>query len=402
MFFAEVLFPQDWTPGQVTSLDGAELVEEVLPSVQLNPAIHFLRMYENYTDARWLPGSLQESAGRVLDSLDVGYNMAVHVGHGYRNVMSCADQTIENANVLALTNGNRLSNMYAIDCTSNAIDFPCIGEAFLNAPNGGAVTNVGSTRFDFPHAGRAFQKEYFRVMYDDSISAVGEVQARQKLPFVGQSVQDNINRWTETTLLMLGDPELHQWLGIPRTLNVTKPATYLLSDTTMLVNVKVGATPLSGARVTLFKANDDYRSATTDVAGNAVVEFRPGSTGTFTVTVTGLDCRPYQATMTVGAPAAAALADLTPVIDDDNAGGTIGNGNGLVDAGEVVDIRVPVINRGGTTANGVSGTLSTTDGVVTIVTPAVSYGTIAVSATVNGATFYRMSIPTLPRPASWR
>ena len=65
------------------------------------------------------------------------------------------------------------------------------------------------------------------------------------------------------------------------------------------------------------------------------------------------------------------------MIDDDERGGTIGNGNGLVDAGEVVDIRVPVINRGGTTANGVSGAASTTDGVVTIVTPAVSYGTIA-------------------------
>src|SRR5262249_55473057 len=194
-------------------------------------------------------------------------------------------------------------------------------------------------------------------------------------------------------LLMLGDPELHQWLGRPRTLTVTKPATYALTDTTMTVNVKIGVTPLGGARVTLYKAGDDYRSATTDAAGNAVVEVRPGSTGTFTVTVTGFDCRPYQATMTVGAAAAVALSDLTPVIDDDGAGGTSGNGNGQIDAGEVVDIRVPVINRGGTTANGVNGTLSTTDGLVSIVTPVVSYGTIAASATVNGATWYRMSIP---------
>src|SRR5262245_12414511 len=393
MFFAEVLFPQNWTPGTVTSLDGAELVEEVLPSVNLNANMHYMRLYENYTDPRWSPGALQEFASVVLDSIDAGYNMAVHVGHGYRNVMSCADNTIENANVLALTNGNRLTNVYAIDCTSNAIDFPCIGEAFLNAPNGGAVTNIGSTRFDFPHAGRAFQKEYFRVMFDDSVTAVGEVQARQKLPFVGQSVQDNINRWTETTLLMLGDPELHQWLNLPRTLTITKPSTYLLSDTSMTVNVKIGATPLGGAKVTLYKENDDYRSAITDAAGNAVVEFRPGSIGSFTVTVTGFDCRPFQATMTVGAAAAAVLADLTPVIDDDGSGGTQGNSNGQIDGGEVVDIRVPVINRGGTTASAVNGTLSTTDGLVTIGTPAVSYGSIAPSTTANGTTFYRMSIP---------
>ena len=392
MFFAEVLFPQDWQPGQITSLDGAELAEEVLPSLDLNPDLHFLRLYENYTDARWRPGSLQESAATVLDSLDAGYNMAIHIGHGYRNVMSCGDRTIENADALALTNGNRLSNLYAIDCTSNAIDFPCIGEAFLNAPNGGAVTNIGSTRVDFPWSGRAFQKEYFRLMFQDSITAVGEAQARQKLPFAGQSLTDNLNRWTTTTLLMLGDPELHQWIGPPRTLTVTKPATYALTDTSMLVNVKIAGVPLLGATVTLYKADDDYRSAVTDGSGNALVEFRPGSTGSFTVTVTGFDCRPYEATMTVGAASAAALADLAPVIDDDAIGGTSGNGNGQFDAGEVVDVTIPIINRGGTTANAVTGTLSTTDGLVTITNAAVSYGTLAPSATGSGTGAFRLAI----------
>ena len=135
LFFAEVLFPQDWTPAASRSLDGAELVEEsaALGAARI-PAIHYPRLYENYTDARWAPGSLQETARRVLDSLD---RRLQHRGPRrprlpQRHVVS-ATQTIENADALALTNGNRLSNMYAIDCTSNAIDFPCIGEAFLHA-----------------------------------------------------------------------------------------------------------------------------------------------------------------------------------------------------------------------------------------------------------------------------
>jgi len=392
-FFAEVLFPQPWSPGQATSLDGAELVEEVLPSLNSNPGIHYLRQYENYTDSRWTPGSLQETKEAVIDSLNVGYNMAVHVGHGYRNVMSCGDATLENSDVLALTNGNRLSNMYAIDCTSNAIDFPCIGEAFLLAPNGGAVTNIGSSRFDFPHAGRAFQAEYMKLMFHDSVTAVGETQARQKLPFAGQSVTDNINRWTETTLLMLGDPELREWTGKPRTLAVTHPASYTLTDTTMTVNVKIGATPLYGARVTLYKPGDDYRSVTTDGAGNAVVDFRPGSIGTFYVTVTGYDCRPVQDTLTVTAPAPAALADLAPTIDDDTFGGTSGNDNGQFDAGEVVDVHVSVINRGGTSSSGVVGVVSTTDGLVTISNPGVTYGTVAPGATSTGTGAFRVSVP---------
>src|SRR5262249_58147692 len=127
-------------------------------------------------------------------------------------------------------------------------------------------------------AGRAFQKEYFRVLYEDSITAVGEVQARQKLPFAGQSIQDNINRWTETTLLMLGDPELHQWLGRPRTLTVTKPATYALTDTTMTVNVKIGVTPPGAARVTVYKAGARHRRPTPRPAGQPAPEGPPRPT----------------------------------------------------------------------------------------------------------------------------
>src|SRR3972149_176570 len=119
---------------------------------------------------------------------------------------SAGNGALEISDVMALANGNRLSNIYAIDCTSNAIDFPCIGEAFLNAPNGGAVTNIGSSRFDFPPVGRSLQEEYFRLMFEDSVTAVGEAQAKQKLPSVGNSVDDSVQRWTVMTLLMLGDP----------------------------------------------------------------------------------------------------------------------------------------------------------------------------------------------------
>ena len=88
--------------------------------------------------------------------------------------MSCGDATLVNSDASGLTNGSKLFNLYAIDCTSSAIDFPCIGEAFLKNPNGGSVTVVGSTRFDFPTAGRAYQQEYFRLFFEDSVSAVGE------------------------------------------------------------------------------------------------------------------------------------------------------------------------------------------------------------------------------------
>ncbi len=390
LFFAEVLFPQPWSPGQQIQADGADLVQDVIPFVAANPALHYVRLYENYP--AW-PGSLQERRSIVVDSLNRGYNVAVHVGHGYRNVMSCGDEDMTNADAQALTNGNRLMNMYAINCTSNAIDFPSIGEAMLHATGGGAVTNIGSTRLDFPNTGRNYQKEFFRLLYHDSVTAVGELQARQKLPFVGSAAFDNVNRWTQTTLLLLGDPELRIWTGTPRTLTVSAAASFALGDTTLPVHVQIGATPLYQARVTAWKANDEYASALTDGAGNVVLPFEPDSLGNFKLTVTGYDCRPYLATIPVVAGTRAVLADLSPIIDDDNTGGTAGNGNATIDAGETVEVHIPLRNNGALAAVSVVATLSTTDPMVTFLLPSIGYGTIAPGATANPFLGFRFQVP---------
>ncbi|MBI5710352.1 MAG: VCBS repeat-containing protein [Candidatus Eisenbacteria bacterium] len=394
LFFAEVLFPQDWTPGTGTSLDGAQLIEEdILPIMDGVPCVKYARLYENYTDARWRPGALQERRTVVIDSLNRGYNIAVHVGHGYRNVMSVGDDNLTNADAMGLTNGSRLINLYAIDCTSNAIDFPSIGEAYLKAPNGGAVTNIGSTRFDFPTAGRSYQQEYFRLLFSDSITAIGEAQARQKLPFVGFSTYDGVNRWTQMTLLLLGDPELRVYTCTPRTLTVARPASVPVSDSSFSVHVAIGGTPLYGARVTAYKPGDEFESVLTNGAGDALVPFRPDSLGNLTLTVTAFNARPYQATVPVVASGQEVLADLPVTVDDDNLGGTAGNADGLFDAGETVDLDVPVRNNGGASAPAVTGTLSTTDPVVTVLVPAQSYGTIAAGAVANPPAGFRVSVP---------
>lgn len=393
LFFSEVLFPQDWSTGQLTSLDGAELSEDILPIADLEPAIHVGRLYQNYTDIRWRPTPVQETRARVLDSLDVGYNIAVHTGHGYRNVMSVGDDNMTNGDVGGLSNGNRLTNLYAINCTSNAIDFPCIGEAFLKAPNGGAVTNVGSTRFDFPSTGRAYQEEYFRLMVEDSISAVGELTARQKLPFIAFASYDGVQRWTQMTLLMLGDPELRIFRTRPRVLTVVHPSSMAVSDTQIAVNVAISGVPLYGARVTAYKANDDFATGTTDGAGNIVLPFRPDSVGTFKLTVTAYNAKPYQASPTITASGVPLLADRPVVLDDDAVGGTVGNANGQLDAGETVDLIVPLKNNGGANAPGVTATLSTTDGLVTIITPAANYGTINAGSVVPPSAGFRASFP---------
>jgi hypothetical protein len=375
-------------------LDGARLAEDVLAFTDRNPSLSVKRLYENHTEPSYRPGALPESRTAVLAELNLGYGLALHVGHGYRNSMSVGDVSIVNADVSALTNGNKLFNLYAIDCTSSAIDFPCIGEAFLKNPNGGAVTVVGSTRFDFPTAGRAYQQEYFRLFFQDSVSAVGELQARQKLPFLPYAFYDGVNRWTQMTLLMLGDPELRMYNGAFRTLDVSGPSSFSLGDSSFTVSVLVGGQPLANARVTAYKANDEFRSVLTGASGSVTVPFRPDSTGAFTLTVTAYNAKPFQVTLNVTAAAGAALSEAALTVDDDNLDGTSGNGNGLADAGEVVDLRVALRNRGGASTSGaVSGTLSTTDPNVTLVNASGAWGAIAAGATGNPLATFRISVP---------
>ncbi|TMQ69685.1 MAG: hypothetical protein E6K80_10910, partial [Candidatus Eisenbacteria bacterium] len=324
LFFAEVIDPQNWNPGDFISEDGAELVEETTPYVKANASMRYARLYENYLEPSYEPGALQLKRRAVIDSLNRGYNMAIHCGHGFRNVMSCGDSNVTNADALSLTNGNLLTNLYAADCTSNAIDFPCIGEAFMKAANGGAVSSVGSTRLDFPSTSIQYQQEFFRLVFHDSVTALGEAEGKQKLPYVQYAKFDDIHRWTQMALLLLGDPEMRLWTGKPRTL-----------------------------------------------------------------TVTAYDCIPYQATIPIGSATGPLLVEGTLTIDDDSFGGTSGNGDGLLDAGETVDLIVPIKNNGTVSSSSVTATLSTSNPAVTMVTPGASYGTIAAGLTVTSATRFR-------------
>src|SRR6185295_3625044 len=95
--------------------------------------------------------------------------------------------------------------------------------------------------------------------------------------------------------------------------------------------------------------------------------------GSFTLTVTGFNCKPYQATVTLTAAAAPVLGELASVVDDDNVGGTQGDSDGFFDAGEVIDLHIPVKNSGGSSAPNVNGTLTSTDGLLTISAATVNY-----------------------------
>jgi hypothetical protein len=393
LLFAQVITPTHWSPGQPIQLDGAFIVEQdQMPVFDTTPNLHVARLYQNHTNPAWRPGALHETRAGVLDSLQIGYNLAMHVGHGYRDVMSCGDDNLTINDMQALSNGDRLMNFYGIDCTSNAIDFASIGEALLRAPHGGAVTTIGSTRLDYPKFSRGFQKEYFRLLLRDSVTAVGETNARQKLPFVGGSAFDSYARLSQLELLLLGDPELRIFTARPRELTVAAPATIEAGAGELAAVVSSAGVPLAGARVTAWMPGHEYRSALTDGDGNVILPFHPDSVGPCSLTVTAFNARPWRGTFTVSPGTPPALQSAASAVVDDNLAGRQGDGDGLPDAGEHVDLVVPIRNAGGTAAVSVIGTLSTLDPLITIAGPTADYGAIDPAATASPLSGFRIEI----------
>lgn len=388
LFLAEVLSPQNWHPGDPVSSDGANIAQQAIQRVSgcMTP----VRLYENYTV---YPGSLPITKQETIDSLDSGFNLLHHVGHGFRNSMSVGDAALNNPDVEDLQNAPRNSGLlYSINCTSAAIDFESIGEAFLLNTNGGSVSNVGSTNLDFPATGTGYQNDFYNLVFQSGIRRLGQAQAVAKIPYAFFAANDNVQRWTQMSLIYLGDPEMELWTAEPETLAVSFPSAMTLEDTSVTMSVQKDGSPLAGARVCLRKVGEDYRVGTTNGSGQVTLSFRPLTVGSAQLAVVSGNALTYRDTIAVGAASGAALVAGAGASTVDDAGpGTDGNGDGILDAGETVDVTLRMKNVGAATADSVTATLASLDGRASVLVASSSYGAIAPADSAAG-TPYRIHV----------
>ena len=90
----------------------------------------------------------------------------------------------------------------------------------------------------------------------------------------------------------------------------------------------------------------------------------------FTVTVTGTSDATWLSYFSIEAHAPVLARGTVVVLD------TAGNNNGLIDPGETVDLKIKINNTGTSSANNVTGQLTTSDPYVTINTASKNYGSI--------------------------
>lgn len=349
---AEVLLPSDWTPDDTLILDGTLLSEMAID--RLPDSFRVTRLYETWDDPAWGGLARPENRSSVIDSLNAGYGIVYHVGHGYRNNLSVGlgGQSILSSDADALTNADEPFLFYGINCNSAAFDYECIAEHFLANPDGGAMAYVGVTRYDFPSVLDGYQNGFFQHLFQGYTLAGAHTLSR--LPYIIDSRSDGMHRWTQMALIAFGDPLLRIRSATPQTLTVSAPSV-ITAGGAVPVTVSAGGAPLSGARVTLYRAGELFVTDTTSAAGEVTLACSTESAGSVSLTVTSPNGVPWETEIPVVGPAAAPwLAVLGLTIDD----AASGNGDGRLDPGETADLLFRIRNEGGAAASGITLTYS--------------------------------------------
>ncbi len=365
LYLAEVLFPYDWDGGAY-SLDGAtDIVEPGLPFV--DAGIHNVRLYAN---DEGVPGSYELNASAAIDSLDLGYNVVVHVGHGNKDVMRVGlDNYIGLSDVSALSGGvDRCGFWWLLNCTSTAIDYDCIAERAIRNPVGGASGLIGPTRYAFPSTGREYLWDWLNLLYAGGVQESGPLYASMRAIHASfaESGRDNTDRWTQLSLALLGDPEQRIWTARPRTLNVSFPGAMQVGESGMTVTV-TDPSPVEGARVCAASPDGGvYASGVTDASGVCDLWLTPVSTGILTLTVSAPDHFTFEEIVNVTIASGAHVHAVGGAVDDDDIGASAGNGNGLVEAGEIVELDLTIANVGILTAADLTVDATISDPFVTL------------------------------------
>ncbi len=308
-----------------------------------------------------------ESRTSVMAAIRDGQNYLNHDGHGWIDVMSVGGYP----NYLRTRDADTITNayrgvIYSIGCWTTAFDTVSIGEAFVTNPNGGTVATIGNSSYGwgspgnpgFGYSDKFDDRFWWTVQHTDDYR-VGEALAKSKAYFAPFSRGENVYRWHQYQVNLMGCPEMPIWTRTPETLEVTAPAEIPSGAGRVLVIVSCHGRSVRGALVCLMKQGESYSTAITGPDGSAWLQVEPHSSGNFLLTVTAHNFLPLQ--KAIGTSSGPYVNFAGWIVND-----SLGNRDGVVNSGETVFLPVWLHNAGSAASAGVLLKLRSSDPVVTI------------------------------------
>ena len=173
---------------------------------------------------------------------------------------------------------------------------------------------------------------------------------------------------------LMGEPSISMWTDVPTVMTAIHPPSLDVGTRGVTVTVLRDSTnePIADALVVLWKGDETFVRGLTDSWGLVELPVTIDSTGDLLLTVTKRNHKPYLYTIPcVNSLQHVAVCGYT--LDDDNTGGTQGNGQGDLNPGEIIDLSFCLSNYGTDhTAHEVFATLVSNNPHITVTIPSTS------------------------------
>jgi hypothetical protein len=328
------------------------------------------------------------TAGMVTNAVNTGTSVINYTGHG--SMDGWGTTGFSTNNVAGLNNGSKLPFIISVACDNGDFDLgTCYAESWLRKENGGAVMFLGasiSQPWDEPMRGQ----DYFMDVliggynYSDHPGQSG-INTTEQRTTMGAMIFNGFTLMctesggpsdfeTASTWDLFGDPSMQARTATPAALSLS--SYNLLVGIPFTTTVSTTEGPVENAMVTLSQG-DLFFTGITDASGSVTIN-QALNAGTAKLVVTAFNTETIYQDQNVIPPSGAYITVSSVNINDAD-----GNGNGLLDYGETAFLSIGLSNVGTGNASGVSATISTTDGFITIPGASADYGNIPAGETIT-------------------
>jgi Peptidase family C25/Propeptide_C25/HYDIN/CFA65/VesB-like, Ig-like domain len=316
-----------------------------------------------------------------------GMSSQLNTGVSYLNYRGYIGMSgFGNSNINSLNNGLMLPFAVFMTCSTGSFaGGTSRSEAFIRAgtttSQKGAIAAVGTaTSGTHTTFNNCTDTGTYYGVFVDQIYNPGGALLRGKLHLYNSFPGDPNNRVTIFSYwnTMMGDPGVELWTAIPQELTVDYPSEVNIGTNFLEVTV-TNSNGFAEADAWVCARSENgsiFLRDYTDIDGKVYLPIEPESTGDIDLTVTKHNFIPHLGTFEVISEAAFINSDGT-IIDDDNSGTSVGNGDGNVNPGETIELQVGLKNFGTSIANNVTATITSDTDFITILDDEETYGNIS-------------------------
>lgn len=279
-----------------------------------------------------------------------------------------------------------------LDARPSAFDYASLSESFVNNSRGGGIAYIGNSSYGWGAPGNPgfgysdrFDSRFFFELFNDSLNRAGEALAIAKSYYIPFSREQNVYRWHQYQLNLLGDPEMPLWTDEPRNPTVHFPSWIPVGYSRITVTVSDRGRPIPKALVCLQKIGMSYSRGKTDATGQVSLPVNMTDIDSLELTVTANNFLPFETK--IGTTTGSFVNFLGLKIND-----SLGNQDGIANPNETVLLPIVLKNSGNQMATNVEMRLRSTDSLVYIVDSTEALSSINAGDSVNIADAFRIYI----------